>query len=68
MADDLETKGSFYTDDNFYTGDGYIKDFSLGMTSEEFQEGFTALMNEDPPFIDFNTAVLIISFNCYEPS
>jgi len=67
-ADEIETKGSFYTDDKKYSGDGYIKDFSLGMTSEEFQSNITALLDETPSFLDFNTAVLIISFNCYEPS
>jgi hypothetical protein len=34
--EDIETHNSFYTDDFATTGDGYIKDFSLGMTTEEF--------------------------------
>jgi hypothetical protein len=35
-GDELGTKGSWYTDDSSYSGDGYTQDFSLGMDSEEF--------------------------------
>lgn len=35
-ASDLETKGSWYTDESSYTGDGYVQDYSLGENSEEF--------------------------------
>jgi hypothetical protein len=35
-AKELRAQSSFYTDDNSYTGDGYVRDFSLGLSSEEF--------------------------------
>lgn len=67
-ASELETKGSWYTDESSYTGDGYIQDYSLGINSEEFIQEIQELFTVKPAFIDFSTAVIIISFNCYEPS
>jgi len=67
-AEELETHSSFYTDDNHYSGDGYVKDFSLGLDSESFQREIEDLFSQSPKFIDFDTAVVFISFNCYEPS
>lgn len=71
-AEELGTKKSFYTDDGQkYTGDGYVQDFSLGMTTEEFQAELSSLFESgpgNPKFIDYDTAVVIIVFNCYEPS
>lgn len=67
-ADELETKGSWYTDDSSYTGDGYTQDYSLGVDSQQFIKEIDDLFKEKPSFIDFSTAVIIISFNCYEPS
>lgn len=67
-ADELETKGSWYTDDSSYTGDGYTQDYSLGVDSEQFIQEINELFHVKPSFIDYSTAVIIISFNCYEPS
>jgi len=51
------------------TGDGYVVDFTLGMTSEEFKVQINDLMQTiRPSFISEQTAILIISFNCYDPS
>ena len=33
-GEELTTSDSFYTDEFYYTGDGFVKDFSLGMTSK----------------------------------
>ena len=38
----------------------------MSMSSEEFIEEMDQL--KEDKFIDTNTAVLIITFNCYEPS
>lgn len=67
-ADELETKSSWYTDDSSYTGDGYIQDYSLGMNSEQFITEMNDLFSVKPSFVDYSTAVILISFNCYEPS
>lgn len=42
-AKELETADSFYTDEYSYTGDGFILDFSLGITSEEFENQISQL-------------------------
>lgn len=60
------TEDSFYTDEYYYTGDGFIIDFSLGMTSDTFEKDIRALFEKD--YIAQNTMVIFISFNCYEPS
>jgi methionine salvage enolase-phosphatase E1 len=33
---DYDTSGNFYTDDYTDSGDGYMQDYSMGLTSEEF--------------------------------
>lgn len=41
------------------------------MTSEEFNAELESLFTSgegNPKFIDYDTAVVMISFNCYEPS
>lgn len=35
-GEELETAGSFFTDDLIYSGDGYVYDFSLRLTPTEF--------------------------------
>ena len=37
-ADELDTADSFYTDEYSYTGDGFILDFSLNISSQEFEQ------------------------------
>lgn len=67
-GEETKTQKSFYTDDSLWTGDGYIIDFSLGLTAQEFQKQFTALLSEDPHYFNFQTSVIMVTFNCYEPS
>jgi len=68
-ADDIETHSSFYTDDFATTGDGYIQDFSLGMTTEQFQQEINDLFSPTKPsYLDPTTGIIIVSFNCYDPS
>lgn len=68
-AEQLQTKSSFYTDDFYTSGDGYVVDFSLTLSSEQFRSQINELLsNSNPPYIDENTGVIIIGFNCYDPS
>jgi len=57
-GEETGTKDSFYTDDFGGTGDGYIIDYSLGLTTEEFQDAINNLLsNTDPPYLDDSTAI-----------
>ena len=53
--DQLKTSGSFYTDKRQYTGDGYVIDFSLGMSSQEFKRKIAEyeIFEGDEKFIDY---------------
>ena len=61
-----EVSQSFFGESS--AGAGYVKDFSLGLTSEDFIKELNALLSSDDKYLDYTTSALIISFNCYEPS
>lgn len=62
----LKTQGTFPTDDFYFTGDGYIFDISMSVSSEVFNGQINQLFNRK--YIHPSTAVLYINFNSYEPS
>ena len=46
-AEELETAGSFFTDNQQYSGDGYVYDFSLRLLPNEFLKEFHELLEKD---------------------
>jgi hypothetical protein len=48
-AEEIETSGSFFSDSHTFTGDGYVTDFSLHMSTDEFVSEFVKLLNDEKP-------------------
>lgn len=50
---ELGSSTSFYTDPVSYPGSGYVQDFPLNMTSEEFKDKIDMLFTrQSPKFLD----------------
>jgi len=52
-SDELQTRESFYTDFPKYSGDGYIMDISMGISTQEFVNTIKAMF--DNTHEDFKT-------------
>lgn len=65
-AEELETAGSFFTDDLQFSGDGYVLDWPMSSTSESFIEEFNRVIPIG--FWEVQTAMYTFTFNSYEPS
>lgn len=65
-ADELDTFGSFFTDDLQYSGDGYAHDISMSFTSQEFIIELNRLI--DNGFWSNQVSMITVTFNAYEPN
>ena len=72
-TEQLKGRGAWYTDEISDSGDGYVKDFPLTMTSEQFlielnkMIGVGKVQSEDN-FLNTQVSLIVLTFNTYEPS
>lgn len=65
-AEELNTRGSFFTDDIQITGDGYIKDFSMRLSPDEFVQDLNEMI--EAGWWNNRMSMWCITFNAYIPS
>ena len=65
-GEELETAGSFFTDDQIYSGDGYVYDFSLRLQPDEFLEEFYGIVEKN--WWNNRISMWSMTLNAYAPA
>lgn len=65
-GEELETSGSFFTDELIYSGDGYAYDFSVRSLSHEFVEEFHSIVEKN--WWNRRISMWTITMNAYMPA